>query len=300
MSVDAAHPVDGDLLDEELLLDEDVVVDGGGGSLVAFGVSGGALLHTRDSTAAARTTGMPTVTFTRMRVQEIWRYPVKSIGGEQLPEAEVTSTGISGDRGWGVFDAATGTVLTARRTPELLFAVARVVDGELVITLPDGGEIGADGHVEMSAWLGREVEIRSAAGSAGGVYENPRNAEEETDWVQWQGPSDAWHDSGHTRLSLVSAASLGDWDIRRFRTNVLTDSEGEDAFVGGVVRVGAIEYDATKRVARCVMVTRPQSGLDRDLDVLRTVNRERGGGLSIGLMPRAGGRIAVGDEVSPT
>jgi uncharacterized protein YcbX len=233
-----------------------------------------------------------------MRVQEIWRYPVKSIGGEQLAEAEVTSTGISGDRGWGVLDTATGTVLTARRTPELLFATARVVDGELAIRLPDGGEIGADGHARMSAWLGRDVEIRAAAGSGGGVYENPMNAEEETGWVQWQGPPDAWHDSGRTRLSLVSAASLGDWDIRRFRTNLLTDGEGEDAFVDAVLRVGAIEFDVTKRVTRCVMVSRPQPGLERDLDVLRTVNHERDGTISIALMPHDGGRIAVGDEVT--
>ena len=232
-----------------------------------------------------------------MHLQEIWRYPVKSMGGERLDETEIGELGVAGDRGWGVFDCATGTVLTARRTPELLFASARVVGGELVVRLPDATEVGADGHDDLGAWLGRDVEIRAAAGAEGGTYENPMNAEEETDWVRWQGPAGAWHDSGRTRVSLVSEASLGAWDRRRFRTNLLTDGQGEDSFVGAAVRLGDVECDVTKRVSRCVMVTRPQPGLERDLDVLRTVNREHGGDLSVALIPRSLGRIAVGDEV---
>ena len=235
-----------------------------------------------------------------MQLQEIWRYPVKSMGGERLDEAEIGELGIAGDRGWGVFDCATGTVLTGRRTPDLLFASARVVGGELVVRLPDSTEVGADGCDALSAWLGRDVELRAAAGAEGGTYENPLNAEEESDWVQWQGPPGAWHDSGRTRVSLVSATSLGAWELRRFRTNLLTDGQGEDSFVGAVVRLGDVECDVTKRVSRCVMVSRPQPGLERDLDVLRTINRERGGNLSVALIPRSRGPIAVGDEVVAT
>ena len=67
-----------------------------------------------------------------MQVTQLWRYPVKSIGGEQLESASIDELGIVGDRGWGVFDVATGTVLTARRSPQLLFASARIEDGELM------------------------------------------------------------------------------------------------------------------------------------------------------------------------
>ena len=39
-----------------------------------------------------------------MRVLELWRYPIKSIGGERLDVAEVAEFGIVGDRGWGLVD----------------------------------------------------------------------------------------------------------------------------------------------------------------------------------------------------
>ena len=74
-----------------------------------------------------------------LTVAEIWRFPVKSMGGERLKSAEITELGITGDRGWGIFDVDTGTVLTARRAPELLFATASIEGREVIIDLPDGG-----------------------------------------------------------------------------------------------------------------------------------------------------------------
>ncbi len=47
------------------------------------------------------------------------------------------------------------------------------------------------------------------------------------------------------------------------------------------------------------MTTRPQpGGIERDLDVLRTINRERDGQLAVGSVVTLPGRMAVGDEVS--
>src|SRR3954464_8894013 len=113
-----------------------------------------------------------------MRVLELWRYPVKSLRGERLDEANLADQGIEGDRRFAVFDLETGFGLTARRTPELLFASARVVDGERVeITLPDGS-IAAD-DAALSAWLGRNVELRSATEQDHRSYENPDDFERE-------------------------------------------------------------------------------------------------------------------------
>lgn len=233
-----------------------------------------------------------------MRVVEIWRFPVKSMGGESLLSAECGELGVVGDRGWGVHDLATGTVLTARRTPELLFASARLVGGEVVVTLPDGTEVGAGDDAALSAWLGRDVELRSA-GDDGGTYEVPLDAERDEDWVSWTGPGLAWHDSRWSRVSLVSTTTLGAWDRRRFRTNVIVDGDGEDALVGRHVRVGDAELAVCKRIDRCVMVTRPQPGLDRDLDVLRTIDAERERCLAVGALVAEPGEIALGSEVRP-
>ena len=237
-----------------------------------------------------------------MRVTEIWRFPVKSVGGERLLAADVDELGITGDRGWSIFDHSTDTTLTARRTPELLFAAARIVHDELVIALPDGTEVGADGDAALSAWLGRDVELRSGGSTdeVGGTYEAPIDFENDADWVSWQGPGGAFHDSRWSRVSLVSQATLGDWDIQRFRTNVVVDGSGEDDFVGDHVRIGdqGTELAVFKQIDRCVMVTRPQPGLDRDIELLKTINRERASFLSIGCLVASPGPIAIGDTVT--
>jgi uncharacterized protein YcbX len=232
-----------------------------------------------------------------VQVLELWRYPVKSLGGERLDAAPVTDLGIAGDRGWGLRDQGTGTVLTARREPRLLFASARLAGpGQVVITLPDGTETTDDGA--LSAWLGRPVTL-ARAGDEGGTYEAPMDFERDRDWVSWQGPGGAWHDSPRARLSLVGTATLGTWDRRRFRANVVLDGGGEDELVGTDVAIGGAVLRVTTPIDRCVMVTRAQPGLDRDLDVLRAINAERGACLAVGALVTTPGTIAVGDEVRP-
>ena len=236
-----------------------------------------------------------------MEVLELWRYPVKSLQGEQLETATVTATGIAGDRAHALFDAETGVGLTARRIPELLFASARLLDdGAVEITLPDGS-LARDADA-LSGWLGRPVELRSAAVGGARVYENPLEFEDEStsEWIGFDGSPGAFHDSARTQVSLVSRATIGAWDRRRFRANVLLGGSGEDDLVGATVACGDATLDVTKRISRCVMTTRPQpGGVDRDLDVLRTINRERDGCLAIGAIVVEPGTVRVGDAVVP-
>lgn len=234
----------------------------------------------------------------RMRVIQLWRYPVKSMGGEQLSESAVSDAGLVGDRGWGVVDLATNKVLTAKREGRLLFASARLVsDEEVEVRLPDGQTLRSDD--QLSDWLDRRVSLQRA-GESGGQFENPRDFENETDWVSWQGPPKAWHDMKRARVSLVSTGTLGDWDVRRFRPNVLLDGEGEDALVGQVIRLGSTIMTVTKQIDRCVMVTRAQPGIAKDLDVLREINRNRGTLLAVGALVDEAGRVAVGDDLRAT
>jgi len=230
-----------------------------------------------------------------MRVLELWRYPIKSVGGERLDTATVTTLGIDGDRRWGLVDDATGYVLTGRREPRLLFASCRLVDGAPVTTTDDGRELATSG--DWSAWLDRPVRLEPAA-DVGGTFENPMDAENDTDWIQWQGPAGAWHDSGRSRLSIVGTDTLGDWDFRRFRANILVEGSGEEALIGSTVTVGSVRATVRGGIDRCVMVTRPQPGLDRDLDVLRTINRDRGAKLCVGATVDSGGTVAVGATIA--
>ena len=237
-----------------------------------------------------------------MRVLELWRYPVKSLQGERVPESEVGPRGLTGDRGWALFDLDTGFGLTARRAAELLHASARLrPDGTPEIVLP-GGAV-ARGDADLSDWLGRRVGLRSADDVAGERrYENPADTETETEasWEVFSGSGGAFHDSGSAVVTLVSTGVLDGRDPRRFRPNVVLDGTGEDGLTNRSVQLGAVELRVGKPVARCVMVTRSQpGGLAVDREVLRRVHRERGGVLSVGAVVARAGLVRVGDQLVP-
>jgi uncharacterized protein len=237
-----------------------------------------------------------------VRVLELWRYPVKSLQGERLDEADFGPEGIAGDRQWALFDRDTGFGLTARRVPELLFAAGRLrADGGVEVVLPDGTVTTDDSTI--SAWLGRPVTLR-AAGSAPGRprYESPDDdlADTPSRWHDWQGAPGAFHDNADGRVSLVTTGTLGDWDRRRFRSNVVLDGAGEGGLVGSRVRIGGVVLDVGDPIPRCVMVTRPQpGGIARDTAVLKTIHRERGGDLAVAALVHTPGTARTGDALLP-
>lgn len=228
---------------------------------------------------------------------ELWRYPVKSLQGELLQSAALTSQGIAGDRRYAIFDVETGFGLTGRRVPELLFGAARYsASGALEIVLPDGSLATDD--AALSDWLGRPVTLRSTDEEVSRRYESPDDFENDAEWDPFEGARGSFRDSEQTVVSLVSEGTLRGWDRRRFRPNILLSDSGEDDLVGRRVSLGAAVVDVVKQVGRCVMVTRSQpDGIDKDLDVLRTIHRERGGKLAIGAGVVGEGSVSVGDEL---
>jgi uncharacterized protein YcbX len=238
-----------------------------------------------------------------VRVLELWRYPVKSLQGERLAEAAIDAQGITGDRRWALFDRETGLGLTARRVPDLLFGSARLRDdGEVDVVLPDG-TVTRDDDV-LTGWLGRRIELRAATeqGDVAPTYETPADEEvpDPTEWLQWEGATGPFHDSPRIRLSLVSTGTLGRWDRRRFRANVVLDGEGEDALQGQEATLGSVRLRFGVPIARCVMTTRPQpGGIARDTSVLKTIHRERDGLLAVRAAVLASGTVRVGDELLP-
>ena len=237
-----------------------------------------------------------------LQVLEVWRFPVKSLLGERLEHAEVGAEGIAGDRGWALFDVRTGFGLTARRVPELLFAGGRLhPDGHAEVVLPDGTATADD--AVLSDWAGRRVALRPAVEVRGARhYENPTDDESEdvARWDPFAGADGAFHDNADARVTLVSTGTLGGWDRRRFRANVVLAGAGEDDLVGSLVRVGTAQLDLVRRVPRCVMTTRPQAGgIGRDTGVLKTIHRERGGDLAVGAQVHTSGTVRTGDVLGP-
>lgn len=104
-------------------------------------------------------------------VREIWRYPVKSVGGEKLDSCTVGSLGIPGDRGWALRDEAIGEIRGAKYLPKLMQYASRYreqpTEGKVThvdITPPDSTCIGSDEqdvNSRLSQLLGRDVSLCS-------------------------------------------------------------------------------------------------------------------------------------------
>jgi uncharacterized protein YcbX len=102
-------------------------------------------------------------------VAEIWRYPVKSMGGEQLARCTVGPLGIPGDRGWALRDEAIGEIRGGKKFPFLMECSARYLEEPkgaatppVVMKLPDGSEVrsdAADLAARLSAAAGKSVSL---------------------------------------------------------------------------------------------------------------------------------------------
>ena len=245
-------------------------------------------------------------------VVEVWRYPVKSMQGERVTTTTVLGDGIDRDRRWAVRDEDTGRVLTGRREPRLLDAIAAIGDGaEPTLVLPDGtclAGLGAATDAALSQWLARRVRLITASdvGDQAEFFADP--TDDTSTAIEWTMPPGRFVDAMPllllTRASLRAAAALhpaGEWNVRRFRPNVLIDVPHtgwvEDAWCGQVVRIGAVAVVPKQPCIRCTMVTRAQPGLARDLDIYRTLARHHDGHLGVWTAVQSGGPITEGDTV---
>src|SRR5712691_4541770 len=108
-------------------------------------------------------------------IQAIWRYPVKSLRGEQVRSAEVTANGLVGDRAYALRDRASGRVMSGKRFARLFECSATYPDGPAAppeITLADGRRLPLDRAGDaLCALLGREVELVRAAADVPAAYE---------------------------------------------------------------------------------------------------------------------------------
>jgi len=244
-----------------------------------------------------------------MKVLGLWRHPVKSMLGEALDEAEFNEGGVVGDRVWGVRDLSTDLILTARREPRLLTASARLTEGgEPHITLPDGQAVvglGPSTDAALTDWLGKKVALVAAAD------EPPREAEVFSDATDDSSPVATWTMPPGRFVDLfpllvLTTASLraaeaaypgGAWDVRRFRPNVLLDVDGEDwvedGWVGSTLCVGDVEIQPTSAAFRCTIITRPQPGLARDLDIFKTLNKVHNACIGVWAMVSTPGTATV-------
>ena len=242
-----------------------------------------------------------------MRVIRLGRYPVKSFQGETLAEADVTTSGVDGDRRWAVVDQATGKALSAKREGRLLEAAAAIdpAGGAVHVTLPTGVQAEAGDPMldkALADWLDRDVKLQQAATPA--TYEmNLDNTDEASPLVDIPCPPGTFLDFG--AVHLLTTKSLGDWSVERFRPTVLIEVDGdtpypEDAWIGREVTIGDVVLHPFMPTIRCVMTTRaqPAHGIPRDLDVIKTINKDHGSNLGVYAVVAQPGRIEVDQPVT--
>ncbi|MEN3274049.1 MAG: uncharacterized protein V7636_2810 [Actinomycetota bacterium] len=247
-----------------------------------------------------------------MRVAQVWRYPVKSLQGERPEAIEIGLERVAGDREWGVRDSATGVVLTGRTARPLLHAHARLTgQDEVVVTLPDGRQLhDGDDTIDLalSAYVGQPVHLAHAKSDEQAAFEAPVEFSDDTSPIaRWQSRPGTFND-GHpvhllTTASLRAAGALhpdGEWDARRFRPNVLIedDTAGYAEEMWTSVTIGEVVLEVYKRTTRCAMTARAQPGLDDDLEVPRSLARNRNAKLGVYARVTAAGTIAPGDPVT--
>jgi uncharacterized protein len=225
-------------------------------------------------------------------VTRAWRYPVKSLVGEEVAVVEVDGRGVVGDRRWAVTDAdgKLGSGKSTRRFRRmdglLQLAASYDEDGTPVLAFPDGRRLDArDPGVDaaLSDHVGRPVRLR------------PETSVSHLD----EGP-----------LHLVTTASLaalsrhhdGPVSPARMRANLLVDVAAVDAPVedGWVDRTLALGPEVTIRVRarmpRCVMVELPQVDLPAARGLLATLGRLNDATLGVVADVVTPGTVRVGDE----
>jgi uncharacterized protein len=262
------------------------------------------------------------------RIVSIWRYPVKSMLGEELNSSYVTERGLIGDRTYALIDQETGEVPSAknpRKWGTLFDFYATFIDPlkdvgnipPIRITFPDGTQIFSDqGDVDdtLSKIIGREVRLMRANLDKP-IYEEYwpdieglAQREKVTDEAM---PPQTFFDIAVIHILTTSTINRlrelypeGRFEVRRFRPNIVIESGSgekdfiENLWVGKKLAIGEETIvKITGPCTRCVMTTLPQADLPRDLGILHTVTRYNQVHAGVYASVHRGGTIHRGDRV---
>ena len=208
-----------------------------------------------------------------MWLSEIWRYPIKSMGGEQLTTAAIGEDGVPGDRIVHVEDER-GRLVTSRSRPRLLL---------------HHGSLGQDGEprVDGRPWRQSDVaaDVEAAAGPGTRLV------------------SDAGLDRFDVLPLLVATdgaiASLG-YDRRRFRPNLViagVPGLAERDWEGRTLQIGDALIGMVSLRQRCIMTTFDPDTAEQDTEVLLKIHRELEGSFALDCEVVQSGTLRIGDVV---
>jgi uncharacterized protein len=262
-------------------------------------------------------------------IVSLWRYPVKSMMGEELNATEITKGGLLGDRAYALVDSADGKVASAknpRKWPTLFDFRAVLADAPkpgvkmppVHITLPDGAIVNSDQsdvHQILSKVLKREVKLSAAADLPTAIAEEywpDIEGLDHRDTVTDFGlPDGTFFDCAFAHLMTTATLdrlrvlySQGRFEVRRFRSNIVLETANsekdfvENSWVGQTLAIGdSVRLSITGPSPRCVMTTLPQGDLPKDAGILRSAAQHNRANVGVYASVLQGGKVRRGDSV---
>ncbi|HWJ62435.1 MAG TPA: MOSC domain-containing protein [Acidimicrobiales bacterium] len=242
-----------------------------------------------------------------------WRYPVKSLQGGQAEHLVIGPSGVDGDRTHAVIDPESGHLLSAKRVSALLHGSAT----DERISFPDGQILRFDDPAideVLSGWLGRTVHLAEEEEAGERSYEMTFDPpDDDAEYYEIPAPPGTFLDLAP--VHLVTTATLAgcaaarpdlDWDVRRFRPNLVLDVDiepfGEQAWVGHQVAVGDVVLTIDSPTVRCAMPLRSQpDGIEREPGLFKAMselNAAFPNHLGLYCSVAEPGTVHVGDAVS--
>lgn len=262
-----------------------------------------------------------------LTLSSIWRYPVKSMMGEELNACEITEKGLLGDRAYGVIDAETGKLANAKnpkKWPNMFRYRAAFTEPPqnsteippVRITFPDGRTIMSmeeDKNDLLSNSLNRRVHLSTPSSSEvqfeGYIPEEIEELDDKGTIFTRTSPNETFFDidmvhiiSTSTINYLRKLAPESRIEARRFRPNLIievpdTDAFVENSWVGKTVTIGEVQLKVSQETKRCIMTTLAQGDLPKDPDVLRTIVKNNAGSFGVYATVVKPGRVSIGDQI---
>jgi len=235
-------------------------------------------------------------------VSQLWRYPVVGLQGEALKDAKIVETGISGDRAYQLRDQG-GKILvpipqSTSPGERSILGLGAFIDesggGGSVLNVKFAGEVASVDRPDFLAMLDSAVGV-------------PVKLEKSSVLSTRVKLGRAIHVITNASIrALKNSYPEGDFDIRRFRPNIVLtlgpDAEdfAEESWVGRSLKVGEALLKVEKPNERCMVTTLPQGNLQEDKRILQTIIDVNDRNLGVMCSVEKGGAVVVGDPVFVT